>query len=108
MLLKAFVALVLPFDSFRRLQGQTLRPFFAGWGMSRRLGEPRGTDQEKQSNFNSRSFRSVKRTRDGEVVQCFEGLWVHPAANGRRCFRALLRNHDGRLQVPERRASGGV
>src|SRR5260370_28763884 len=58
----AFVALVLPFDSFRGLQGQTLRPFFAGWRMSRRLGD-RGvhrlvdqqTDQEKQNNPNSRS-----------------------------------------------------
>jgi CspA family cold shock protein len=28
----AFVALVLPFDSFRGLQAQTLRPFFAGGG----------------------------------------------------------------------------
>jgi cold shock protein len=58
----AFVALVLPFDSFRGLQGQALRPFFAGWRMSRRLGIRRvyrfdlqETDQEKQSNPKLRS-----------------------------------------------------
>ena len=28
------------------------------------------------------------------MVQCFEGLRVHPASNGRRCFRSLLRNHE--------------
>jgi hypothetical protein len=33
----AFVALVLPFDSFEGLQGHTLRPFFAGWRQFRRL-----------------------------------------------------------------------
>ena len=35
--------------------------------------------------------RSVQGTGNREVVQCFEGLWFHPAANRRRCFRALLR-----------------
>ncbi len=29
---------------------------------------------------------SVKGTRNSEVVQCFEGLWVHPAANGEDVF----------------------
>jgi hypothetical protein len=56
----AFVALVLPFDSFEGLQGQTLRPFFAGWGLSQRLVDrgvirfekTRKADQEGQSNFN--------------------------------------------------------
>jgi cold shock protein len=56
----AFVALVLPFDSFEGLQGQTLQPFFAGWRLSRRLGDRgrqslrdyQGTDQERQSNSN--------------------------------------------------------
>src|SRR5262249_43339132 len=40
-------------------------------------------------------------TRNSEVVQCFEGLRVHPTSDWRRFFRALLRHHDGRLQVPQ-------
>src|ERR1700687_115022 len=104
MLRTAFVALVLPFDSFRGLQGQTLRPFFAGWRMSRRLGDrsvrrlvDQETDQEKQSNPKLEVGSSVKGTRNSEVVQCFEGLCLHPAANGGRRFRSLLRDHDGWL-----------
>ncbi len=46
-----FVALVLPFDSFRGLQGQTLQPFFAGGGCHG-AWETGGADQEKQSNSN--------------------------------------------------------
>src|SRR5258708_28782611 len=108
----AFVALVLRFDSFRGLQGQTLRPFFAGWRMSRRLGArgvhplgDRETDQEKQSNPKLEVGSSVKGTRNSEVVQCFKRLWFHPAANGGGRFCPLLRNHDGWLQVTERGAS---
>src|SRR5882757_8142685 len=37
--------------------------------------------------------RSVQGTRNREVVQCFEGVWFHLAANRRRCFRAFLRDH---------------
>jgi CspA family cold shock protein len=56
----AFVALVLPFDSFEGLQGQALQPFFAGWRLSRHLGDrarslrrdDQETDQERQSNSN--------------------------------------------------------
>src|SRR5207253_5044421 len=47
-------------------------------------------------------------TRNSKVVQCFEGLRLHPTPNWRRCVRALLCHHDGRLQVAERRAGGGV
>jgi len=36
----AFVALVLPFDSFEGLQGQTLRPFFYGLEAVIGLGRP--------------------------------------------------------------------
>src|SRR5882762_2280838 len=39
----------------------------------------------------------VKGTRNCEVVQCFKRIWFHPTANGGRRFRALLRDHDGRL-----------
>jgi CspA family cold shock protein len=60
--LSAFVALVLPFDSLNGLQGQTLRPFFVGERMSRRLADgalhrcvDQQTDQEKQCHPNSRS-----------------------------------------------------
>jgi hypothetical protein len=55
-----------------------------------------------------RSSYVGSRTGCGEVVQCFQGLWVHSAAIGRRRFRALLRDTDGRLQVAERRAACGV
>src|SRR5882757_8132176 len=99
----AFVALVLPFDSFIRLQGQTLRPFFAGERMSRRgrrspssLRRPAdGSRVAMQSQLEVGS--GVKGTRNSKVVQCFKGLWFHPTANGGRRFRALLRDHDGRL-----------
>ena len=37
----AFVALVLPFDSFEGLQGQTLRPFFYGLEAVTDLGRPK-------------------------------------------------------------------
>jgi hypothetical protein len=47
-------------------------------------------------------------TRNSKVVQRFEGLRLHPTPNWRRCVRALLCHHDGRLQVAERRAGGGV
>jgi len=30
--------------------------------------------------------RSVQGTRNREVVQCFEGLWFHPAATGEDVF----------------------
>jgi len=47
----AFVALVLPFDSFRGLREQTRSPFFRAGGS---LGgwETKDRDQERQSNFN--------------------------------------------------------
>jgi hypothetical protein len=32
-------------------------------------------------------------TRNSEVVQCFKGLRIHPAPDGRRCFRALLEGY---------------
>ena len=48
----AFVALVLPFDSFRGLREQTRSPFFRARG-SQDTRETGGTDQERQSNFNN-------------------------------------------------------
>ncbi len=47
----AFVALVLPFDSFRGLREQTRSPFFRAGG-SRGGWETNDRDQEGQSNFN--------------------------------------------------------
>src|SRR5580704_3828165 len=67
----------------------------------------RKRDQEKQSNSNSRCS-SGEGTRHSEVVQCFKGLRLHPASNRRGCFCPLLGNHDGRLQVPQRRPGRGV
>jgi hypothetical protein len=47
----AFVALVLPFDSFRGLREQTRGPFFRAGG-SHSSRETGGSEQEGQSNFN--------------------------------------------------------
>src|ERR1700732_2738912 len=80
--LLAFVALVLPFDSFRGRQAQALQPFFAGWGMLRRLGRTealtasRPPRDAKQFQYRGRGSEG---TRNCEVVQCFEGLWFHSA-----------------------------
>jgi CspA family cold shock protein len=72
---QAFVALVLPFDSFKRgCKDKTLQPFFVGWKVSRHLGDGgvlavskkltvRGrqeTDQEGQSNSNWCEVVAVK------------------------------------------------
>ena len=47
----AFVALVLPFDSFRGLRETNSWPFFSGGG-SHSSRETGGSEQERQSNFN--------------------------------------------------------
>src|SRR5207245_4624646 len=129
----AFVALVLPFDSFEGLQGQTCGLLYGLEGVTalgrlqaaiaprlrgRRLfRDPQETDQERQCNSNIVGPDPIgvvhvrlgsEGTRNSEVVQRFERLRVHPAPDGRRCFRALLRHRYGRLQVPQRRSSGGV
>src|SRR6266851_4526203 len=79
--------------------------------------DPQETDQERQCNSNIAGPDPIgvvhvrlgtEGTRNSEVVQCFERLRVHPAPDGRRCFRTLLRHRYGRLQVPQRRSSGGV
>jgi hypothetical protein len=54
----------------------------------------------------SRHFGS--RTGCGEVVQCIEGIWLHPAPIGRRRFRSLFRHSDGWIQIFERRTACGV
>src|SRR6266436_283560 len=128
-----FVALVLPFDSFEGAARTNLRPFLraggchgawetAGGNRATIAGktiasQSQETDQERQCNSNIAGPDPIgvmhvrlgsEGTRNSEVVQCFERLRVHPAPDGRRCFRALLRHRYGRLQVPQRRSSGGV
>ena len=74
----AFVALVLPFDSFRGLREQT-RSLFFGLEAVTELGRPStGTKRGKAISI---SRFSSEGTRNSEVVQCFEGLRVHPAPN---------------------------
>src|SRR5260370_41069086 len=96
-----------------RLQG-AIAPRLRGRRLFR---DPQETDQERQCNSNIAGPDPIgvvhvrlgtEGTRNSEVVQCVARLRVHPAPDGRRCFRALLRHRYGRLQVPQRRSSGGV
>src|SRR5690242_20841543 len=89
----AFVALVTPLDSFEGAASSNLRPLsLYGWRRSRSTNS-----LKKKSEYIS------ERTRNSEVVQCQQGIRVHPAPVRRGCFRSLLRDSSGGLQVAERR-----
>src|SRR5690349_5056520 len=77
----AFVALVTPLDSFEGAASSNLRPLsLYGWRRSRSTNS-----LKKKSEYIS------ERTRNSEVVQCQQGIRVHPAPVRRGCFRSLLR-----------------
>ena len=65
--------------------------------------------QPPESGHCSKRSRYVgSRTGCGEVVQRFEGLRIRSAAVGGGCFRSLLRDSDGRIQIAHRGPACGV
>jgi cold shock protein len=68
----AFVALVLPFDSFRGLQGQALQPFFCGLRDVTTLGKDAGVNRFAITKKRTKRRKAISSNSNIEVVEVKE------------------------------------